>query len=153
MTLGTISHYAPEYAAWTASKDFFQGRQFEWKATTDLHSLGYIFYELLTGKPPFPRSESENEVLHAIAKLVPTLPSVRSNHGVPGALDTIVMKLLEKQPEARYQSGRELAQTLRDALDAAGPEWDAPFDVPAGDRPDAITPRDGNRTSSPGAPT
>ncbi len=153
MTLGTISHYAPEYAAWTTSKDFFQGRQFEWKATTDLHSLGYVFYELLTGKPPFPRSESENEVLHAIAKLVPTLPSVWSNHRVPGALDTIVMKLLEKQPEARYQTGRELAQALRDALDIAGPEWDAPFDVPAGDRPEAITPRDGNRGSSPGVPT
>lgn len=153
MTLGTISHYAPEYAAWTASKDFFQGRQFEWKATTDLHSLGYVFYELLTGKPPFPRSESENEVLHAIAKLVPTLPSVRSNHRVPGALDTIVMKLLEKQPEARYQSGRELAQVLRDVLEAAGPEWDAPFDVPDVDRPEAITPREGNRASLAGVPT
>lgn len=153
MTLGTISHYAPEYAAWTASKDFFQGRQFEWKATTDLHSLGYVFYELLTGKPPFPRSESENEVLHAIAKLVPTLPSIRSNHRVPGALDTIVMKLLEKQPEARYQSGRELAQALRDVLDAAPPEWDAPFDVPDGDRPEAITPREGDRGSLPRVPT
>lgn len=63
------------------------------------------------------------------------------------------MKLLEKQPEARYQSGRELAQTLRDVLDAAGPEWDAPFDVPDGDRPEAITPREGNRGSRAGVPT
>ncbi len=153
MTLGTISHYAPEYAAWTKSKDYFQGRQFEWKATTDLHSLGYVFYELLTGKPPFPRSENENEVLHAIAKLVPTLPSVRSNHRVPGALDTIVMKLLEKQPEARYQTGRELAQALRAVLDVVGPEWDAPFDVPSGDQPQAITPRDGAAGASAGVPT
>jgi serine/threonine protein kinase len=152
MTLGTISHYAPEYAAWTKSKDYFQGRQFEWQATTDLHSLGYVFYELLTGKPPFPRSENENEVLHAIANLVPTPPSVRSNQRVPGALDTIVMKLLEKQPEARYQTGRELAQAVREALDAAGPEWDAPFDVPDGDR-NAITPRDRDRASLPGVPT
>jgi hypothetical protein len=152
MTLGTISHYAPEYAAWTKSKEFFQGRQFEWKATTDLHSLGYVFYELLTGKPPFPHGESENEVLHAIAKLVPTLPSVRSNHRVPGALDTIVMKLLEKQPEARHQSGRELAQALRRALEVAGPEWDAPFDLPAGNGTEAVTPRDGHRGAPGGAP-
>jgi hypothetical protein len=152
MTLGTISHYAPEYAAWTKSKDYFQGRPFEWKATTDLHSLGYVFYEILTGKPPFPGSESENEILHAIANLVPTLPSIRSNHRVPGALDSVVMKLLEKQPEARYQTGRELAQALRDALDAGGPEWDAPFDVPDDDGPEVITPRDRDRGSLPGVP-
>jgi hypothetical protein len=63
------------------------------------------------------------------------------------------MKLLEKQPEARYQSGRELAQVLRDVLEAAGPEWDAPFDVPDADRPEAITPREGNRASLAGVPT
>jgi len=131
-SLGTETHYAPEYAAWQQSEAFREGQAFEWKPTSDLHSLGYVFYELLTGSTPFPPSQSGagfTAILRTICTCIPILPSVRTNRRVPEALDKIVMRLLEKDPTARYQTAGEVAAAIREALDQAGPEWDLPHDV------------------------
>jgi serine/threonine protein kinase len=141
-SLGTVTHYAPEYAAWEQSQAFQDGVPFEWHRTTDLHSLGYVFYELLTGFAPFPRARSGanfTAILQTIRTFIPILPSVRTERRVPQALDKIVMRLLEKNPADRYQTGGEVVDAVSEALVAAGPEWDVPHAIRSGGPVKALT--------------
>jgi serine/threonine-protein kinase len=129
-SLGTITHYAPEYAEFVSSTRFAQGGSFEWRAETDLHSLGYVFYELLTGHAPFPRPSrgmGQTPVLHMIRKHVPAPPSVRTGGLIPASLDEIVMRLLAKDPRDRFASGDEVALAIRGAARSGGASWDAPL--------------------------
>lgn len=129
-TLGTDTHYTPEYAAWSTSPEFYQGHAFEWKTTTDLHCVGYIAYELFTGMSPFPRGRTEEEQRNLIINTIPTAPSARTDGRVPQSIDAIVLRLLEKTPEERFQTGGELADALQVALEDADVTWDEPFDLP-----------------------
>src|SRR5207244_485745 len=97
--------------------------------------------ELLTARSPFnlPAEDSTSDqnviiqrlqrTTEAIKSVTPALPSL-TNPKVPGVLDRIVMKLLEKNPADRYATGGDLAQALDQALADADPSWDEPFDVP-----------------------
>jgi serine/threonine protein kinase len=137
-TIGTITHYAPEYARFIDSAAFARGESFDWNATTDLYAVGYMLYEVLTGRPPYPYDvsppTSEPELLLAIKNDVPPRPA-EVNARVPAPLDDLAMALLEKEPARRPQSARELAKMLAEAREAArsrgeGGAWDAPFDLP-----------------------
>ncbi|MFP2913680.1 serine/threonine protein kinase, partial [Pyxidicoccus sp. 3LFB2] len=68
----------------------------------DLYSLGATFYELLTGLPPFVSTDPA-ELVHAhLAK--PPVPPAFANPAVPKLLSDVVLRLLAKMPEERYQS-------------------------------------------------
>lgn len=77
---------------------------------SDLYSLGAIFYEMLTGQPPFV-FDDPLELVHAHLSCSP-LPPHQLNKVVPELLSAIVLKLLTKKPEDRYQSAYGLAQDL-----------------------------------------
>ncbi len=80
---------------------------------SDLYSLGTVLYEMLTGGPPF-RADDPLEVIHAHLAKVPVSPTVVAA-GVPRPLSGIVLKLLAKMPEARYQTAVALAADLLEA--------------------------------------
>jgi predicted ATPase/signal transduction histidine kinase/tRNA A-37 threonylcarbamoyl transferase component Bud32 len=82
---------------------------------TDLYSLGVTFYELLTGTLPWQASDPLEWIFCHVAQ-VPASPSERVP-GIPAQLSAIVMKLLAKVAEERYQTARGLAHDLRRCLE------------------------------------
>lgn len=79
----------------------------------DLYSLGATYYEMLTGAPPFVLSDPV-EIVHAHLARAP-IPPYEINEAVPKPLSDIVLKLLAKAPERRYQSAEAVVEDLREA--------------------------------------
>ncbi|WP_026909313.1 AAA family ATPase [Paucisalibacillus globulus] len=77
---------------------------------TDIYSLGVIFYELLLGTPPF-QTEDPTEMIHAHLAKMPIAPK-EADETIPEVISNILMKLLEKTPEMRYQNVHGLKHDL-----------------------------------------
>jgi len=103
----------------------------------DLFSLGVVFYECLTGEHPFDTSLPEDMLLEEVAFVTPIHP-MRLSTAVPLGLNKVVMKLLKKQPKARYREGAEVAKDLRRLLEKVKDKrWDKPFKQPVPDEEEA----------------
>jgi two-component system sensor histidine kinase/response regulator len=77
---------------------------------SDLYSLGIVFYEMLTGRPPF-QSDDALEIVHAHLSQSPEAPC-HLNSKVPRVLSDLVLKLLAKAPDDRYQTASGLFYDL-----------------------------------------
>ncbi len=86
---------------------------------SDLYSLGVTFYEVLTGRLPF-EAHDPLEWVHAHVARSPASPSEVSSQ-VPGMISSVVLKLLAKRVEDRYQSARGLQHDLERCLE----QWSA----------------------------
>jgi serine/threonine protein kinase len=98
--VGTPRYMSPEQAL---------GRELDHR--TDLFSVGVVLYELATGQKPFTGStfaEIVNIIVHAQPPAI-----ARLNYDVPPEFERIVLKCLQKQPDRRYQSARELLVDLK----------------------------------------
>jgi len=84
-------------------------------ARSDLYSLGATFYHALTGRAPF-EGDDPLQLIHAHLARLPQRP-VELRVGLSEALSRIVMKLLEKEPESRYQTARALHADLAECRD------------------------------------
>src|SRR5262245_20633227 len=98
--MGTPDYFSPEQAQGHAPLD----------ARSDIFSLGAILYELITGATPF-RGDSMRDQIRLICDRDPEPPR-RINSAIPGELQNICLKALEKDPSQRYQSAREMADDL-----------------------------------------
>lgn len=99
--VGTPAFMAPEQAVSRQSIG----------AATDVHALGAILYNCLTGQPPF-CGETQEETLHKVVHEDPIPPSQANSTVPPDDLETICLKCLHKEPESRYASAKELASDL-----------------------------------------
>jgi serine/threonine protein kinase len=83
---------------------------------SDYYSLGVLLFELLTGQPPFVADNTLEWVHLHISRLPPAPETLAA--GVPAAASAIILKLLSKSPEERYQSGEGLLHDVEQCLTA-----------------------------------
>ncbi len=77
---------------------------------SDVYSLGIILYEMLTGKLPFEASEATD--LAKMHQVEQPIPPRRLNPAIPKALEDITLKVLSKEPAARYRTADQLGRVL-----------------------------------------
>ncbi|MBW2593872.1 MAG: PEGA domain-containing protein, partial [Deltaproteobacteria bacterium] len=77
----------------------------------DLYSLGIILYELTTGQRPF-SGENIAVIFRAITQDIPSVPQTADGN-LPPAFASLIMKSMAKEPEKRFQSGRQMADELK----------------------------------------
>ena len=98
MVLGTVGYMSPEQVRGQAAD-----------SRSDIFALGAMLYEMLAGARAFHR-ESSAETMTAILRDEP--PEFAEGHRIPPGLERIVRRCLEKAPEQRFQSARDLAFAL-----------------------------------------
>jgi predicted Ser/Thr protein kinase len=134
--VGTIAYLSPER---------FLGKIAD--ARSDLYSVGVVMYEVFTGTVPF-KNDNDDLVAVIFAHVnEPPAPLRSVNPAVPAPIERIVLRLLEKDPERRYPSAREVIADIRAllGLDTPGhtpqpagtPQQHAPAasPMPAGNHP------------------
>ncbi len=107
--IGTPAYMSPE-----------QGRGERGDARSDIYALGIVFYEMLTGKPPYDADTPYAIILKHIND--PLTPPHTFISPMPEAVERIVLKCLAKDPNARFASMAELREALRGAQNAIGVE-------------------------------
>jgi eukaryotic-like serine/threonine-protein kinase len=108
MIVGTTGYMSPEQIRGAAID-----------ARSDIFALGCVLYEMLAGEPPFRRATAA-ETMAAVLDAPPS-PLVGRGASLPSGLERVVMRCLEKNPEARFGSATELAGALAGFSGAAGP--------------------------------
>src|SRR5881397_1720337 len=122
VALGTPAYMAPEQAAADPHLDH----------RADLYALGVLGYEMLTGRPPF-TAATPQATLAAQVTQTPQ-PVTAQRPAVPGALNALVMRCLEKHPADRFQSAGAVLEALEQMVTPSGgitPTGSAPYDAVA----------------------
>jgi serine/threonine-protein kinase len=133
MTIVGTAAGTPEYMA---PEQFAGGEGIDY-AKCDIYAVGTMMYRMLAGRPPF---AGENEFVLRDAKLTenPEPPS-RHNKDIPGELDKIILKAIDKDPAKRYASAAEMRSALARLAGTHAPSPKAPATetsaAPAAGRP------------------
>ena len=106
MIVGTPAYMAPEQA-W--------GESGELTLACDIYSLGAVLYELLTGRPPYAEASPLDQLLRL--RDSEPIPPRKIRRSVPGALEQICLRCLEKNPSQRYTTAADLAADLERFLE------------------------------------
>jgi serine/threonine protein kinase len=127
--VGTLAYLAPEQTGRT-------GRSVDQRA--DLYALGATLYEWATGEPPFGSGDPLRLTYDHLARV--PVPPAEVNPAVPGLLSEIIMHLLEKEPDNRYQTADGVIYDLERLRDAQARPAAAPVGVGEHDFPLRLLP-------------
>lgn len=103
-TFGSVHYIAPEQAISSAQA----------VPQSDLYALGIVLYEMLTGRVPFEDASAMSVALKHISD-APPMPSMFNSRITP-PIEAVLMKVLDKDPRKRYQTGLAFAMALESAL-------------------------------------
>lgn len=106
VVVGTPFYMSPEHA---------KGKVTNLDRRSDIYSLGITLYELLTGIVPFQGDTPVEVLIKVIDKEPPPIRKIYPR--IPVDIETIVMKCLEKDPNRRYASAKDLAEDIQHYLD------------------------------------
>ena len=126
-TIGTVAYMSPE-----------QARGEELDAKSDLFSVGVVLYEMATGRLPFDGATAA--VIFSGILGQEAVPPSQVTHTVPAGLEAVILRLLEKDPELRYQSAADLKADLKRLLRDTGSESRASVTVAAAQAPPVKVP-------------
>jgi len=86
---------------------------------TDIYSLGILAYELLTGIPPFNAITASTALVRQLT--TSPLPPSQINPTLPARVDRVILRALNRRPEARFSTAQELQEALEQALTSPSP--------------------------------
>lgn len=109
VVMGTPWYMAPEHA---------RGEVID--ARADIYSLGIIFYEMLTGRPPFDGSSALEVIDRHLNVQVPLPSALTPPIRLPSSVEWVLLKALHKDRAGRYQSAAELADAIYQLADGEG---------------------------------
>lgn len=108
--MGSVYYFSPE-----------QARGGQVTAASDLYSVGVVMYEMLTGQVPFDGETPVAVAMQQINAQPKAMSSLKA--GISPALEKVVLRAMEKNPENRYQSALEMAQDVHRAMHEPDGDW------------------------------
>jgi serine/threonine protein kinase len=115
--IGTTQHSLPHlysiadtmlYSSEYLAPEVVEGQPID--ARSDIYALGCIVYELLCGQPPFTGDDPQAVAMQHVQQPIPSLQSVYAQ--APAALDLIVQRTLDRDPDRRYKSASKLSSVF-----------------------------------------
>lgn len=97
--MGSAHYFSPEQA---------RGNMVDFR--TDIYSLGIVLYEMVTGRVPYDAESPVSVALKHIQE--PVVPPRKLNSAVPESLNKLILKAVEKDPNMRYQSIKEMLSDM-----------------------------------------
>ena len=106
--LGSPQYMAPEQARNVADP------------RSDVYSLGILVYQMLAGRPPFQGKDYLEVIFQHMKEFPRAMPDSNPNADVPPEVEAVVLRCLQKDPVARYQSMDEVLEALREVAHLTG---------------------------------
>lgn len=109
--MGSLLYMSPE-----------QCMEHDWDLRGDIYSLGCVFYEALTARAPLIGRTAFETMNKHLSEMPPPLSAVRPDLKFLPGLEFVVMKMLEKNPQQRYQNAHDVQRDLKQVGDGKGEE-------------------------------
>lgn len=115
MFLGKLKYASPEQAGFLKEGEHLDPR-------SDLYSFGIVMYEMLAGRAPFQATNPHGYILKHVTEKPVAIRELNPAATVPASLETIIMKSLEKNRDARYETAADFAAALESVRTSIAPD-------------------------------
>src|SRR5215212_5136280 len=115
MFLGKLKYASPEQAGFLKDGEHLDAR-------SDLYSFGIVMYEMLAGRAPFQATNPHGYILKHVTEKPAPIGAMNAGANVPPQLEAIIMRSLEKQRDARFETAEDFAKALENIRASIAPD-------------------------------